>query len=290
MRRMILVATLIALIPMPAQSASADNQPARSGTIVSGSFSGFGGGYPRGCEMTADCRAWLASGCDPALAGRDPALEASIEDVADLAHPATLWIFEHAPGAAAYATVEFWQQDCTEIGRTRSEGGSVFLGIPASARWMTVTGYTYNPWAVWPPLPNASGPLTFDWTLTGYQRSESPTASPSPGESPEPNPSSGSESDDEERSVGLALRGHLRASGQVVSNEDACTVGVPIVIQRKGSTGWIEVGSTTTEGSGAFTIRLNDRAGGYRAVAPKVRSPEGWVCSETKSTARQHRH
>lgn len=289
MRRIISVSILIALIVLPANGAVADEEAVRSGTIVTGSVSGLGGGYPRGCEMTADCRAWLASGCDPALAGRDPALETSIEDVADLAQPSTLWIFEHAPGAAAYATVEFWQQDCTEIGKKWPEDGSVFFGIPASARWMTVTGYTYNPWAVWPPLPNASGPLTFDWTLTGYQRGESPPDSPSPDESPEPIPSPASESDGEERSVALALRGHLRAVGEVVSDEDACRVGVPVLIQRRGSTGWIEVGSTTTGDGGVFAVRLEDRTGRYRAVAPEV-TPEGQLCLASASTVRRHRH
>jgi hypothetical protein len=134
-RRVISVSILIALLVLPATGATAEENGVRSGTIVVASLSGLGGGYPRGCELTADCLAWLASRCDPALAGRDPALETSIEDVADLA-PADA-LFEHEP-ARAYATVQFWQQDCTEIGsRTQIESGKALLIIPSSARWMT---------------------------------------------------------------------------------------------------------------------------------------------------------
>jgi hypothetical protein len=285
-RRVMSVSILIALLVLPATGATADEDGVRSGTIVVASLSGLGGGYPRGCELTADCLAWLASRCDPALAGRDPALETSIEDVADLAPAGAL--FEHEP-ARAYATVQFWQQDCTEIGsRTQIESGKALLIIPSSARWMTVTGYTFNPWATWPPLPNATG-LTLDWTLTAYPWSESGPASPSPAEPSEPQPSPASEWDGEERSVALALRGHLRAVGKVVSNEEACTVDVPIVVQRKGSRDWIDIASSTTDADGAFAVRLGDRGGRYRVVALEVATRDG-VCAETKSSPSRHRH
>ena len=140
---------------------------APSGTIVSG-LSGLHRDFLVGCEMALDCRAWLASDCDPALSGREPALSASIEDVAGLGAVSSSWRFEHAPGAAAYARVQFWRGDCTEIKRARWGSGrcpACSLWMPRSARWMTVTGYTYNPWAVWPPIPSTSGPLTFNWAL-----------------------------------------------------------------------------------------------------------------------------
>ena len=285
MRRIISVAILIWLLVVPITGATADEEAVRSGTILAGPISGLAGGYPRECSMTADCLAWLASGCDESLAGRDPALEASIEDVADLAPHNIFSIFEHAAGAAAYATVQFWRQDCTEIGTTKAEPGKVFLEIPPTARWMTVTGYTYNPWATWPPVPNVSGPLTLNWTLTAYQRSESPSTPPSPGEPSEP----ASDWDGEERSVALGLRGHLRAAGKVVSNEQACRGDVSVVIQRKGSRGWMDVDSSTTDADGAFVLRLRDRGGRYRAVTPEVASPDG-MCPETKSSPSPHRH
>jgi hypothetical protein len=101
-------------------------------------------------------------------------LGASIEDVADLALRSTGWIFEHDRGAAAHAKVQFWGQDCTEIGSAKWGSGGCYgcfmFSIPRSAKWMTVTGYTYNPWATWLPVPDASGPLTFNWTLTPQPR------------------------------------------------------------------------------------------------------------------------
>lgn len=288
MRRTILVSTLIALVLIPAQSATADEEPVRSGTIVPGYWS-----YPwadGSCESAADCAAWLNGGCQPALTGRNPALMASIEDVADLADGATLWQFEFKAGACCdeWAVIQLWHQDCTEITGSRWSSRacaeacrSTSLKIPASTKWMTVTGYAHVPW---PGLPAEA---TLDWTLAGHQsHPPGPAPAPAPSESPAPV----SEPTTVDRSVGLALRSHLRALGKVVSNENACTVDVPIVIQRKRSTGWMEVGSTTTGRRGAFTIRLNDRAGRYRAIAPEVRSPDSRICLESKSTARQHRH
>ncbi len=158
---------------VPVHSATTEKAPARSGTIVTGA-SGLHSDLLLGCEMAPDCRAWLASRCNPALTGHDPALAASIEDVADLANRAAVWIFEHAPGAAALAKVQLWRQNCTEIASFRSGSAECnecsFLDIPRSAKWMTVTGYTYNPWAVWPPVPNILRPLTLEWTLTRYSQ------------------------------------------------------------------------------------------------------------------------
>lgn len=162
----ILMTALIALPVTPAHSATVKEEPARSGTIVAG-LSGLHHDVLIGCEMALDCRAWLDSDCDPDLTGRDPALFASILDVAGLAARNQAWIFEHAPGAAAYADVQFWRNDCTEIKRARWGSGRCArcsLHIPASAKWMTVTGYNYNPWAVWLPIPSTSG-LTLKWVL-----------------------------------------------------------------------------------------------------------------------------
>ncbi|MDQ3878468.1 MAG: hypothetical protein M3290_09005 [Actinomycetota bacterium] len=156
----------------PAHSRTADKAPVRSGTIVTGSVSGLVGGQPLGCEMAPDCRAWLTSGCDQTLTGRDPALLASIEDVGDLADRTPVWLFERSLGAAALVKVQLWRQDCTEIERPRSTRSNQYfpLEIPPSAEWMTITGYTYNPWGVWPPLPRAT--LTLDWTLTPFRSTD----------------------------------------------------------------------------------------------------------------------
>lgn len=161
----ILVTAFLALTLAPAHSATVDDGPVLSGTILLGP-SGLHHDELIGCEKAPDCRAWLATDCDPYLTGRDPALLSSIEDVAGLAARSSEWRLEHAPGAAAYADVQFWRKDCTEIkwarwGSRQSE--SFLLGIPRRAKWMTITGYTYNPWAVWLPLPSTD--LTLDWVL-----------------------------------------------------------------------------------------------------------------------------
>jgi hypothetical protein len=156
---------LLALPLAPTQSAIAKEGPVRSGTIVSG-HSGLHHDVLLGCEAAPDCRAWVARDCDPALTGRDPAFVTSIEDVAGLATVSSLWRFEHAPGAAAYADVQFWRDDCTEIIGARwgsGQRGASYLAIPRSAKWMTVTGYTYNPWAVWLPIPDSSRPPILEW-------------------------------------------------------------------------------------------------------------------------------
>ena len=161
----ILITAFLALTIAPARSATMADEPVRSGTIVA-SVSGLHHDVLIGCEMALDCRAWLDSDCDPNLAGRDPALFASIENVADLAASNQAWIFEHAPGAAEYAAIQFWRNDCTEIRKARWGTGdcqSCFLKMPRSAKWMTVTGYTYNPWAVWLPIPSSQ--LTLEWEL-----------------------------------------------------------------------------------------------------------------------------
>ena len=162
----ILMTALVALTLVPAQSATAE-ETTLSGTIISG-VSGMHHDVLIGCEMAPDCRAWLATDCDPALTGQDPALSASIVDVTGLAALSPEWTLEHAVGAAAWAEVQFWRSDCTEIKTARWGSGWCrwcALRMPRSARWMTVTGYTYNPWAVWLPIPSTSGPLTLNWVL-----------------------------------------------------------------------------------------------------------------------------
>jgi hypothetical protein len=145
--------------------------PLRSGTIVSGVFvtGPFGD-----CDSMPDCRAWLESGCNPALTGHDPAWLSSIEDVADLADGRTRRIFEWRAGDPVGLqwggiVVQFWRQDCTQItsGHWRSWEHSYGPGccwsldrkalrVPTAARWMTVSGSTDN--------------LHVVWTLTNEQR------------------------------------------------------------------------------------------------------------------------
>lgn len=170
MRRMILVTALSALILMPAPSATADDRPVRSGTIVTGYWWGLLG-EPGTCGTAPDCRVWVDGGCQEALTGRDPAVMSSIEDVAALADRRPRWRFEFEPGWTenqGAAVIQFWRAGCSEITQSRWSSEvcgcrSGFLRIPTSARWMTVTGVQGHP-------PTSSNeppePMTIDWKLT----------------------------------------------------------------------------------------------------------------------------
>jgi hypothetical protein len=95
------------------------------------------------------------------------------------------------------------------------------------------------------------------------------------------------------RSVTLSLKKHLRAKG-VVSVGDgftACTASVPVKIQRKTSSGWKNVGSTTTDASGSYKKKVKDKPGKYRAKAPKVALNNGVdLCLGDTSPTRKHTH
>ena len=74
-----------------------------------------------------------------------------------------------------------------------------------------------------------------------------------------------------------------------MSDDGSCRIDVPIVIQRKRSVGWIKVASTTADADGAFVVRLADRAGRYRAIAPEIGSSER-ICVRSISSTLRHRH
>jgi hypothetical protein len=96
------------------------------------------------------------------------------------------------------------------------------------------------------------------------------------------------------RSITLSLRRHLVARGKVSSTEDPaftdCAASVPVKIQRRVSGHWNTVGSTTTTDTGAYRKRIRDRAGRYRALAPKVALASGDVCWRAVSLVRRHSH
>ena len=138
-----------------APPSAAGPKPLRSGTIVGGTGVIVAGDQPAGerwgCEYTADCQAWLQSGCQPALAGREPALTASIVDVGALADGRTRRSFAwHAPSwVHPGAVIEFWRKDCTEIANVERHTHNPYLNrcgtceplrIPRGAKWMTVSG------------------------------------------------------------------------------------------------------------------------------------------------------
>jgi hypothetical protein len=73
-----------------------------------------------------------------------------------------------------------------------------------------------------------------------------------------------------DRTISLALRKHLVARGRVRSSDGyPCHYNVPVRIQRKVEGDWRTIASTRTTARGLFHDRIRDRAGKYRAVAPK---------------------
>lgn len=131
---------------------------------------------------------------------------------------------------------------------------------------------------------------TISVTLWGWTISEdSAPSSSGPGGSPAPDPSPTAQPEIVERSVDLSLRRHLRSVGAVTSDDASCRSNVSVVIQRKRSSGWVEVGSTTTADNGAFSLRLTDRPGRYRAVATEIGTPET-TCLMARSTTVKHHH
>jgi IPT/TIG domain len=95
------------------------------------------------------------------------------------------------------------------------------------------------------------------------------------------------------RSITLTLKKHLVAKG-VVSVGDAftaCVAGVPVKIQRKTSSGWKNVGSTTTSSTGTYKKSVKDKTGKYRAQAKKITLNTGAdICKKATSPVRKHSH
>ena len=156
---------------LPPAARAVGTKPVRSGTILGGVGVELAGGQPwenpaaerSGCEYAAECQAWLQSGCNPALAGVDPVLTASIVDVRDLADGRTSRSLDMvAPSVPPWglfpgAVVQFWRNDCTEIDDAKlhtigsdatceqprgvHQGSRCTFHIPIGVRWMTLSGY-----------------------------------------------------------------------------------------------------------------------------------------------------
>ncbi|HEY3212032.1 MAG TPA: IPT/TIG domain-containing protein [Actinomycetota bacterium] len=74
------------------------------------------------------------------------------------------------------------------------------------------------------------------------------------------------------RSVTLRLVRSLVARGVVSADNGytACAASVPVKIQRRVAGGWETVRTTTTIPTGSYRRRIPDKAGRYRAKAPKI--------------------
>ncbi len=137
-----------------------------------------------------------------------------------------------------------------------------------------------------PPMFGTAGTVSVTLYSNPAPASE-PSPAPEPSTTSEPPPALQPTTVD--RSVDLGLRGHLRAAGTIVSDDATCHGDVAVVVQRKTSADWIDVASTTTDADGRFAIRMTDRAGRYRAVAPEISSPD-WTCLKSVSSTLRHRH
>lgn len=163
-------AAILAVAVMTASAgrstAAVQPKPVRSGTITGwgATWVAMFNGEARDCQWTEwmaganpECAAWLKSGCNSALAGRDPAVTASIVDISRLADGTTRRVFTWRAigypgfGIGGGVVVQLWRKDCTEIRTSKwrsaewygprrwSNRTSTALTIPSSARWMTVT-------------------------------------------------------------------------------------------------------------------------------------------------------
>lgn len=93
------------------------------------------------------------------------------------------------------------------------------------------------------------------------------------------------------RELDIQMRRHLVARGEVGPSDrpTSCRAGVPVVIQRRRSGAWIRWARGTTDATGDYRIKVRDRAGRYRAVAPAV-TEGNLTCERTVSAPRRHRH
>lgn len=146
---------ITAMTMFASPSTAAPPPPVRSGTIVGGTGVIFAGRQPAGerwgCEYTAECRTWLQSGCNPALAGHDPVLTASIVNVRALADGRTPRSFRWRAPSLVHpgAVIQFWRHNCTEISDAERHTHNPYrnkcgtcerFAIPRGATWMTVSG------------------------------------------------------------------------------------------------------------------------------------------------------
>jgi hypothetical protein len=90
------------------------------------------------------------------------------------------------------------------------------------------------------------------------------------------------------RSVTLRLVGSLVARGAVTPDDEftVCAASVPVKIQRRVAGEWMTVRTTTTSPTGSYEIRIPDKAGRYRATAPKFPSGVLTPCARVISPVR----
>jgi len=153
---------------------------------------------------------------------------------------------------------------------TAAVGGDVRFAPYTSAATHTGTPETPTQFSVVVPSGAADGQIrvsTFNDVL-----GEGAVLSPTAFQVPPPDVNCWPPVAEHPRSVMLRLRRHLVARGKVTLGDGFtdCAARVPVKIQRRVSGDWRTVGKTTTTDTGAYKKRIGDRAGRYRAKAPKV--------------------
>ena len=90
------------------------------------------------------------------------------------------------------------------------------------------------------------------------------------------------------RSVTLRLARSLVARGVVSADDEytACAASVPVKIQRRVAGEWETVRTTTASPTGSYERRIPDKAGRYRATAPKFPSGVPTPCLRVVSPVR----
>jgi IPT/TIG domain len=94
------------------------------------------------------------------------------------------------------------------------------------------------------------------------------------------------------RNVTLKLVKHLRMKGKVNVPDGFtdCASNVPVKLQRKKKGGgWKTLKTVTTNDTGQYSSRVNDKAGRYRAVAPRTTVGDE-ICLKDVSPVRKHSH
>jgi hypothetical protein len=143
---LVVLLVVVLLVPGAGLGAKA-SVPVRSGTIVGPNptmvFLG-----PPSCQGTPNCTAWLASGCDPRLAGQDPGLHASIVDVSELAGSRRR--LEGADGWLSGVT-QFWSSTCGQLTFVQWGPQPGVVVIPVNAHWMTIAAgaMPLYQWKLW---------------------------------------------------------------------------------------------------------------------------------------------
>ena len=94
-----------------------------------------------------------------------------------------------------------------------------------------------------------------------------------------------------DRTVTLKLSGHLKASGQLTVRDGfaPCRGSALIVIERSSRNQWVMAGFAMTSSKGAYSARLFDVDGDYRARAPQSKAGKD-TCGEAISPTSKYTH